>query len=62
MSHTLSLLSKRLPRSQMSDGTDFHGIKIDSKFIDGPNIVESCFQRYNKFQVISLTMKREFGT
>ena len=62
MSNMATGLPKRLPRSQMSDGTEFHEIKIDSKFINGPSIVEGCFQTYNKFQVISLSMKREFGT
>ena len=52
MATGLTGLPKRLPRSQMSDGPGFHEIKIDSKFINGPSIVEGCFQRYNKFQAI----------
>ena len=50
MSLTPTGLQKRIPRSQMSDGTEFHEIKIDSNFIDGLILSKVAFKDTTSFK------------
>ena len=46
----MSVSSERFPRSQKSDGSDFHEIKTDSNFIDGQILSKVAFKDTTSFK------------